>query len=326
MDYFPRPFAMIALQNPSVDASVLVCTWNNSKLLDRTLASMSRFDVPTGLRYEIVVVNNNCSDDTETVIERWRGILPINYIIEPRQGLSRARNAGLAAAIGSLIIFTDDDVLLEPHWLRVYWEVYSEHGVRSFYGGSVVSDYEGEPPDSRIAPYAPWSVIGLHLGPHTRYLRPEETFLAANWACDRSAILAAGGFNELLGLDPSSARLRVGEETDLMNRLRAAGMVAYYLPQATLRHFVPAAKCCVRHIAGRLGAAAYLDASAVSQERVSRIFGIPRWMYRRAACLLFRYVVRRVGLLYWKQAYIAWHVHIERMRGQRDAYLANCRK
>ena len=90
-------------QKPETAVSVVLCTWNNAKRLAITLDAISKcaFD----MKWELVVVNNNCSDETDQVVEACREKLPIVYVHETRQGLSRARNAGLSAASGELVVF-----------------------------------------------------------------------------------------------------------------------------------------------------------------------------------------------------------------------------
>ena len=100
-----------------VSVSVVICTWNRAGLLDQTLARMRELHVPAGLAWELLVVNNNCTDDTDAVAARHRGHLPLRPVREPTPGLSNARNKGLAEARGELILWTDDDVRVDPGWL-----------------------------------------------------------------------------------------------------------------------------------------------------------------------------------------------------------------
>ncbi|MEQ1575333.1 MAG: glycosyltransferase [Vicinamibacterales bacterium] len=99
-------------------ASVIVCTFNRADLLSDTLKALRLQPAPQG-GYEIIVVDNNSSDDTRTVTERLAAEAgaPIRYLFEKNQGLSLARNAGIRAAHGDIIAFVDDDVDVEAGWL-----------------------------------------------------------------------------------------------------------------------------------------------------------------------------------------------------------------
>lgn len=66
--------------------SVAICTWNRAKLLDQTLTQMRRLVVPAGVTWELLVVNNNCTDETDAVIERHETNLPIRRLFESRRG------------------------------------------------------------------------------------------------------------------------------------------------------------------------------------------------------------------------------------------------
>ena len=84
--------------------SVAICTWNHAKLLDQTLAEMHRLCIPDSIEWELIVVNNNCSDETDEVIARHSDKLPIRRLFEPKQGLSNSRNCALASATGKLLL------------------------------------------------------------------------------------------------------------------------------------------------------------------------------------------------------------------------------
>ena len=100
-------------------ASVIICTYNRSKLLGETLQSVIDQDFPSD-QYEIIVVDNNSTDDTKDVVAEMAKASPVRiiYVFEDRQGLSHARNAGINNSKGEIIVFTDDDVEAERLWLR----------------------------------------------------------------------------------------------------------------------------------------------------------------------------------------------------------------
>jgi glucosyl-dolichyl phosphate glucuronosyltransferase len=230
--------------------SVILCTWNNAARLRITLDAISVCVVPEGLRWELVIVNNNCTDATDAVVHAFEHCLPIRYVRQAMPGLSGARNAGLAAARGAFVVFTDDDVRPFAEWLTAYWEGYQRYPKGHYFGGPLESEFEGEPPGEIVLRYAPWSVKGLDWG-GVEVVGPELKFVSANWGCPRVALDSVGGFDPSLGLVGGSREVRVGEESDLMNRLQGAGWLPCYLPRARLRHFVPVSKVSVRHIAER---------------------------------------------------------------------------
>ena len=103
-----------------MDCSVVIATYNRSDLLADTLRSLcAQQVVPRALQWEMVVVDNNSSDTTRETVRRFgeTSSVPIRYEFEPRQGQSFARNSGIEAAKGAVILFTDDDILPDRGWV-----------------------------------------------------------------------------------------------------------------------------------------------------------------------------------------------------------------
>ena len=299
-----------------MDLSVIICTWNNSRRLGITLDSISQCVKARNVHWQLVVVNNNCTDPTDEVVRTFLHRLPIAYVKESIQGLSRARNAGLAAASGELIVFTDDDVKPCQEWLETYWRAHRERPTGFYFGGPVESEYETVRPDDELLGLAPPSVRGLYLGNLARPLQRGEFFISANWACPREALISVKGFDVRLGLNPRLGMVRVGEERDLMGRLKAQGLSAWYLPAARVVHFVPATKCCLKHIAARREAHAFSNAhKLLGGDQGAFIFGLPRWMYRTAFELLLRWIWARVRGRRGYQEYVQFRSIIGTIRG-----------
>jgi glycosyltransferase involved in cell wall biosynthesis len=286
-----------------MDVSVVISTWNNSGRLHRTLEALAASEV--GAAWELVLVNNACTDDTDAVAEAFRDRLPLVYVHEPRPGLSHGRNAALAAARGRLIVFTDDDVRVGRDWIERYWRAYEQKPEGFYFGGPIDSDYEAAPPpDAPWLALAPPSIRGLDWGPAERMLGKGEFFVAANWACPASALAAVGGFDPKLGLNPASGQVGVGEESDLMDRLREAGWKAWYLPGNRIGHFVPAGKCTQAHVLERRIAQIRQEAARARRDRAPR--GIGRLRLRAwAAAAWCKWTIARAlggrGLWYYAQ-------------------------
>src|SRR5262249_35853856 len=126
--------------------SVAICTWNRASLLDRTLAAMRRLHIPADVQWELLIVNNNCTDDTDDVVSRHLRNLPIRLVHEQRQGVSNARNQAGAAAEGDLILWTDDDVLVDPDWFLQYLLAASKYPEATYFGGTIEPWFASAPP------------------------------------------------------------------------------------------------------------------------------------------------------------------------------------
>jgi GT2 family glycosyltransferase len=240
-----------------VDVSVLISTWNNAKRLRITLSAFCRCVIPPATRWELVLVNNSCTDDTDDVAAAFKDRLPIVYVHEPTPGVSNGRNAGLATASGRLILFTDDDVCPNRDWIETLLNAYRAKSHGFFFGGPVASEFEVAPSDVSILRFAPFSVVGLNYGKNARKLKAREYFIGANWGCPAEVIRQIGGFSPGRGPNPVLGRVRVGSETELMARLRRQGWVPWYVPDAQVTHFVPANKITQEHIVARYEAGVF---------------------------------------------------------------------
>jgi GT2 family glycosyltransferase len=104
--------------------SVVIATRERPAQLARCLESVTRLRYP---RYEVIVVDNDPSDDAAEQMVRMRFGSCVTYLREPRRGLAAAHNRGLAEACGRIIAFTDDDVIVDPDWLAAIAEGFAAH-------------------------------------------------------------------------------------------------------------------------------------------------------------------------------------------------------
>jgi glycosyltransferase involved in cell wall biosynthesis len=317
-----------------VDLSVVLCTWNNCQRLAITLDAIGRCTPPGPLRWELVLVANNCTDATTEVARRFTGRLPLRHVIEPTPGLSRARNTGLDAARGRLVVFTDDDVRPCEDWIGAYWRAYQERPVGYYFGGPLTCEYETGPPEPDLFALAGLPITGLHWGSTPRLLAPHERFLGANWACPAYALRAVGPFDPSLGLDASLGKRRVGEEWDLMHRLREHGFLSWYLPHVGVAHFVPAHKSRLEYTAanweahGRYSARCSMTSTplfnrrpylrAYCEDRSPHLAGVPWRTYAGAARFLLRWRLARVAGHKGYLDYVSWRLCLGAMLGFRE--------
>ena len=98
--------------------SVVIPTHNKCEVLFQTLQRLQAQTLSPEL-YEIIVVGNNCTDNTEQVVKgMYRGSVDIHYVLEMREGRGAARNAGIYVARAGIILFIDDDIFVEPTHLE----------------------------------------------------------------------------------------------------------------------------------------------------------------------------------------------------------------
>lgn len=226
---------------PSLCLTVAICTWNRCALLARTLGQMTRLEIPPGVAWELLVVNNRSMDTTDEVIESFQGRLPIRRLWEPALGLSSARNRALAEAMGDYILWTDDDVLVEHAWLAGYAAAFRRWPEADVFGGPIEPLFEGEPPDW-LEPVHDHlgGVFGRQdLGPEPVRLtveRVREGPFGGNMAM-RLATLRRFPFDPALGVRGN--QYVVGEETEVIRTMLSAGCEGWWTPEARVHHWIP---------------------------------------------------------------------------------------
>src|SRR5262245_47296119 len=107
--------------------SVLICTYNRSGELKKTLKSLEAMVAPLDLRWELLVIDNNSNDDTRAVVEEFARTagFTVRYVFTAEQGLCHARNTGIREAKGDILVFTDDDITVDSYWLLSLQDIFA---------------------------------------------------------------------------------------------------------------------------------------------------------------------------------------------------------
>jgi glycosyltransferase involved in cell wall biosynthesis len=219
--------------------SVILATHNGSDTIARTLEALSLLQAPKG-GWELLVVNNASTDDTEAQVLAWQDRLPLTYRIEPRLGKSHALNAGLKLARGDLIVMTDDDVLPDPDWLIQWDSTAGNFPQCSFFGGAVVPEFGAMRPPS-VLPAGEYGILygATHDAPEGPLAPSWKTGLynaaGANIAIRRSVRDEGHRFDTELSVGSGGI---MGEDTEFINRLARAGHRMGFSPKARLRHII----------------------------------------------------------------------------------------
>lgn len=223
-----------------MNISVILCTYNRCQSLPTALGSIADQTIPGSIEWEVLVVDNNSTDQTRQVVEsfseRYRG--RFRYLFERQQGLSSARNAGIREARGAVLAFMDDDVAVEKTWLRSLTG-HLHDGAWSGAGGRIFSDPDFSPP-SWLGMESEYNMGGplyahFDMGDKPKELRfpPHGT----NMAYRKEAFERHGGFRTDLGR--SGTNTMSNEDTEFGRRLLMAGERLWYEPAAVVHHPVP---------------------------------------------------------------------------------------
>jgi glycosyltransferase involved in cell wall biosynthesis len=275
-------------------ASVIIPTFNSGDLLSQTLESFAlraRLAQP----WELIVVDNNSTDHTRSVIEsRIAGFpVPLRYVFERAQGRSHALNAGIAASTAPILVFTDADVIVGESWLSAAVAPLMGGGV-DYTGGPVRPLWEAKRPKWLSLDRSDlWGTVAiLDYGP-VPFLFEERCRvpLGVNMAVRRSLIERIGLFDTRLGR--SGTKLRGQEVPEFLARARAAGAKGLYVPAMALQHHIPAGRLTKRYFRrwwygkglsrAQLDRLQPVDELGVDLSKARQFAGVPLFMLRAAA-------------------------------------------
>jgi glucosyl-dolichyl phosphate glucuronosyltransferase len=270
--------------------SVIICAYTE-KRWDQTLAAVESVRLQSRESLEIILV----VDHNRALRDRFAGALPDVILLEntEAQGLSGARNTGIAVARGDVIAFLDDDAIAEPDWLKFLADCYEDPAVAGV-GGLTMPLWETKRP-----PWFPeefdW-VLGCTYRGMPRSRTPVRNILGGNASYRQEVFRLVGGFCPTIGR--SSGKRPMGcEETELCIRIRQRrpDMVVLFENRAVISHWVPAARCRLSYFASRcyaeglskaVVAASVGAADALSSERRHATRTLPTGIARGLAAAI----------------------------------------
>jgi glycosyltransferase involved in cell wall biosynthesis len=226
--------------NRMIHLTVILCTYNRCLSLPQALDSIAAQALPDLIDYQVLVVDNNSTDQTGKVVDEYCRRYPgrFRYIFEQRQGLSNARNAGIREAEGEIVAFMDDDVAVDPTWLDSLTRKLHESTYVGA-GGRIFSDPHFSPP-SWLGMQSEYNMGGPLYAHFDMGDKPKELQYpphGTNMAYRKEMFEKHGGFRTDLGR--SGNNTMSNEDTEFGRRLLNAGERLWYEPSAVVHHPVP---------------------------------------------------------------------------------------
>ena len=234
--------------------------------------------------WELVVVNNNCTDHTDAVIAGFANLLPIRREFEREPGQSNARNRAIEVATGDYILWTDDDVIVDPGWLAAYANAFRSRPEAAVFGGPIRPKYESPAVkwiiDSERLLGGPYCIRDLGDAATPLSVAGNRLPLGANFAI-RTVEQRAFRYDPELGLTP--LRQRRGDEHDVIERILQAGAIGYPVPGAIVEHCIGRERQTIdylrRYYAGAGEQDAFVERYKGHGQRGPFWFGVPRWLW-----------------------------------------------
>lgn len=273
--------------------SVVIATYNRANELIKTLESLTELQVDEP--WEVIIVDNNSSDDTREVVLKAAESFPVplRYLHESTQGRSAALNSGIKASQGEIIAITDDDVRLDPNWLTNGGEALERFGC-DYLGGKALPIWGGQRPEwlpERRSIH--WAVIALLDYGSEPIPLGDYVPLGVNMMFRREAFERAGLWDNSIG---RKAGTLLGQEVrEWCQRARAANVKGFYSPNLVVHHVIPSDRLTKKYFRswfywhGISRAILYrtkgLDMESPESREldfsvVPHVVGVPRYMFR----------------------------------------------
>ena len=299
--------------------SVIIATYNRAEELVKTLESLKNLE-STG-PWEVIIVDNNSPDNTrDVVLERVESFpVPLRYVMEKEQGRSAALNAGIRVAQGEILAITDDDVRVDPQWLKNSERALDTLGC-DYVGGKALPIWSGKLPNwlpNRGGKH--WGVIALlDYGPEPIEFG-DKVPLGVNMVFRRECFDRAGFWDNSIG---RKAGTLLGQEVrEWTQRARAAGLRGFYSPDLVVHHVIPADRLTKKYFRkwfywhGISRAILYhnnkLDMESPERttfdfSKVPHIAGVPRYLFRTCLRKFWTALVRRDAVARFEDELWIW--------------------
>jgi glycosyltransferase involved in cell wall biosynthesis len=267
------------------DVSVIICTYNRCDILPKALQSMLSQDCGD-ISYEVLIVDNNSTDQTRQVCDSFlsQGHGNLRYIFEIKQGISHARNAGIASARGSILAFTDDDVHASNNWVANIKKAFDKHTEVDCIGGKVLPEWDSEPPRWLTRDHwAPLALLDYGEQPVCIDAKNPICLVGANFAFRREVFDQIGLFS------PTLQRVENGigsmEDHELLLRLWRVNLQTMYTPDLIMMADVQSERLTKKyHRRWHTGHGHFyaLMREEEFERSIARLFDVPAHLYKQA--------------------------------------------
>jgi len=221
----------------SYKVSAVICSYNRARFVLKAVESIFSQDFDRNA-YEVIVVDNNSTDDTLAELEKFKQAHPgynFSYYTEPNQGVAYTRNRCAREAKGELIIYLDDDSIASQGWIKNTVDFFDAHPEVYSTGGKITPYFLTSIPDW-YSKYFFGLVGNFDQGSKVKRLTGNRYPCGANMAFRKKVFDEIGYFNTDLGR--KGAGLLANEEKDIYLRILERGHSVYYLPEVSVLHAV----------------------------------------------------------------------------------------
>lgn len=229
-----------------VDLTIAIPTYNGARripeVLEQLQVSWQNTNYAEKFSWEIIVVDNNSTDETAKVVQayqvNWSNKYPLRYCFEPKQGAAFARRRAFEEANGTLIGFLDDDNIPAPDWVEAAYNFAVIHPKAGAYGSRIHGVFEVTPPENfqRLAPFLAITDKGsqpLRYQPQKKVLPPSAGLVVRKQAW----LDSVPSHLVLTGRTPTS--MVTSEDLEMLSYIQANNWEIWYNPAMQIEHKIP---------------------------------------------------------------------------------------
>jgi glycosyltransferase involved in cell wall biosynthesis len=272
--------------------AVIICTYNRCESLKDTLDSLVSQECDWNYVPEVIIVDNNSTDDTEELVKSYALFFKekLKYIKETKQGKSHALNSAIKASQSDVLACTDDDVILDPKWLSVIIQFFDENEV-DVMSGRTLPLY----PDNTPA-WVKRNQYNLR-GPIVSYDHGEDVidyrsgkigaFIGAHTIFKKSVFDKAGLFHTTLGTGQGT----LSEDIEMFERAHQVGSKIFYNGKALIWHKTDPKRMTLRYIAKwnyQHGKSVAILEPIGTKQNLRHIHGVPTYLFRSTILKFFK--------------------------------------
>ena len=225
-----------------MDITIAIPTYNGTARLPEVLQQLQRQVETENISWEILIVDNNSSDNIQELVSHYQTLLPqIRYCKEFQQGAGFARHRAFGAAGGEIVAFLDDDTIPDIHWVKAVADFAQTHPQAGAYGSQIHADYAVPPPPNftRIAPFLAITERGnipLLYKKNSRLLPPSAGLVVKKsvWQQYVPTEMTLSGRVE--------GNMLTSEDLEMLSYIQASPWEIWYNPAMEITHKIPAAR------------------------------------------------------------------------------------
>lgn len=278
-----------------MDITIILATYKRPEILAKTLESFCHL-ICIDITWELIIVDNAGDPATCQVIRHYEASLPIFFLTEKKRGKNNALNAALSHASGKVYIFTDDDIIADPHWIESIWQGTLRWPEYNVFGGRILPAWPADKKPEFIEKgdcffYGAYAIADWDIPEGCYTVR---NVYGANMAVRAKLFSNGVKFNPKIGPEIGKQYV-MGSETEFLLRMEKAGNKAVWLPGALVYHQIREDQINCKWLLNR----AFKNGKSKGElhdfsDEYALICGVPRYLFRQTLECLFQYIRAKI--------------------------------